>query len=268
MVRIPKIIHYCWFGGNSYPDLMVKCLESWKKYCPDYEIKQWNESNFDVSCNVYVRQAYEAQRWAFVTDYVRLHALYTQGGIYMDTDVEVVRQLDDFLSEEGFSGFENARNVPTGLMASEQGHPFIGELLREYEHRTFLRMDGSQDCNTNVESITAAALRHGLKQDGSKQTVFKFTFYPTDFFCPIDFQTKRFNPTSNTYAIHHFNGSWLTKDERKRQEIYRHYSKIIGKRLASYILVANDVLKTHGLIRTIGKIIAKIFCKIRMSIKK
>lgn len=114
---IPKKIHYCWFGGNPLPPLAVKCIESWKKYCPDYEIKEWNESNFDLNCNEYVREAYEAKKWAFITDVVRLYAMVTEGGIYMDTDVEVLRPLDDLLVYEAVSGFETKTRIPTGLMA-------------------------------------------------------------------------------------------------------------------------------------------------------
>ena len=104
---IPKIIHYCWFGGKPKPELAEKCIESWKKFCPDYEIVEWNEGNFNINSNLYVKQAYEAKKYAFVTDYVRLYALYTQGGIYMDTDVMVLKPLDEYLNHEAFSGFES-----------------------------------------------------------------------------------------------------------------------------------------------------------------
>ena len=129
---IPKIIHYCWFGGNPLSDLAQKCIDSWKKYCPDYEIKEWNESNFDLNSCDYVREAYQAKKWAFVTDYVRLYAMVTEGGIYMDTDVEVIRPLDSFLSNRAFSGFEDETNIPTGIMACEKGFPLFEELLEEY----------------------------------------------------------------------------------------------------------------------------------------
>ena len=109
---IPKKIHYCWFGGNPLPPLAVKCIESWKKYLPDYEIKEWNESNFDLNYNDYVREAYEAKKWAFITDVVRLYAMVTEGGIYMDTDVEVLKPLDELLQYDAVSGFESSSRIP------------------------------------------------------------------------------------------------------------------------------------------------------------
>ena len=122
---IPKIIHYCWFGDKELPKLAKKCLASWKKYCPDYQIKCWNESNFDVNSNQYVKEAYENKKYAFVTDYVRLYALYNFGGVYMDTDVEVIKNIDDFLNCKGFSSFESTNLVPTGILASEKELPII-----------------------------------------------------------------------------------------------------------------------------------------------
>ena len=117
---IPKIIHYCWFGGKELPELAKKCIASWKKYCPDYEIIRWDESNFDLESCQYVKQAYQSKKYAFVTDYVRLYAMYTQGGVYMDTDVELTKNLDKFLDHQGFSGFESEAQIPTGIMAAEK----------------------------------------------------------------------------------------------------------------------------------------------------
>ena len=139
---IPKKIHYCWFGGNPLPPLAVKCIESWKKYLPDYEIKEWNESNFDLNYNDYVREAYEAKKWAFITDVVRLYAMVTEGGIYMDTDVEVLKPLDELLQYDAVSGFESSSRIPTGLMACREGQPLFEELLHEYDVLHFKRPDG------------------------------------------------------------------------------------------------------------------------------
>ena len=119
-MAIPKVILYCWFGRGEKPELAKKCIESWKKYCPDYEFKEWNEDNFDIHSNKYVEQAYNARKFAFVTDYVRLYALYYEGGVYMDTDVEVLKPIDEFLKHKAFSSFENNNTIPTGLMASEK----------------------------------------------------------------------------------------------------------------------------------------------------
>ena len=130
---IPKKIHYCWFGRGEKPELALKCIESWKKYLPDYELKEWNEDIFDISRNQYVREAYENRKFAFVTDYVRLYAIYTEGGIYMDTDVEVVGRFDKFLHHHAFSGFETDGNVPTGMMAAEKGSVWAKDLLDQYQ---------------------------------------------------------------------------------------------------------------------------------------
>lgn len=211
---IPKIVHYCWFGGKPKPEFARKCMRTWKKYLPDYKFHEWNEDNFDLHSCPYVEEAYNAGRYAFVTDYVRLYALYRYGGIYMDTDVEVVRPLDRFLALKGFSGFEKTDAVPTGIMAAEKGLPFIKELLQDYDGLHFLEKDGTMDETTNVIRITNAAVRHGLVLNNQKQTVADFTFFPMDVFCPKDPKTRQLTRTRNTYTIHHFAGSWLPKERQ------------------------------------------------------
>lgn len=213
---IPKIIHYCWFGGNPLPEQYKKYMASWKKYCPDYEIREWNESNFDLNSVPYVKEAYQSKKWAFITDYVRLFALDTIGGIYMDTDVEVLRNLDVFLNEEGFSGFEQKNAVPTGIMAAEKGQKFIHELLSQYDDLHFIKENGVLDETTNVRRITETALKYGLKLNNTKQTIAGFTFYPTDYFCPKSSRTLEINLTENSCTIHHFSGSWVTDNKFRR----------------------------------------------------
>lgn len=211
---IPKIIHYCWFGRHPKPESARKCMATWKKYLPDYELREWNEDNFDLHSCAYAEEAYKAGRFAFVTDYVRLYALYHYGGIYMDTDVEVVRPLDRFLDLKGFSGFEKTDAVPTGIMAAEKGLPFIAELLHDYDSLHFLDENGRMDQTTNVIRITNAAVRHGLVLNNTRQTVADFTFYPMDVFCPKDPKTRQIKRTRNTFTIHHFAGSWLPKERQ------------------------------------------------------
>ena len=210
-MSIPKVIHYCWFGGNPLPPLAQKCIASWKEYCPDYEIIEWNETNFDLNFNAYVQEAYQAQKWAFITDVVRLYVLCHYGGIYMDTDVEVLKSLDPILSYNGVSGFESETQIPTGLMACRAGHPLFQELLNDYENDHFVKADGSFDLTTNVTRITNTLLKYGLVQNNTKQTVADFTLFPRDYFCPKDPVTKKLHLTSNTYTIHHFDGSWIPK---------------------------------------------------------
>lgn len=214
---IPKTIHYCWFGGNPLPEDTKYYIETWKKHLPDYQIKEWNEETFDLNSNRYVREAYESKKWAFITDYVRLYALSTEGGVYMDTDVEVLKSLDVFLSDKGFSGFERVDAVPTGIMASEKNHPFINELLHEYDDLHFIKEDGELDLTTNVVRITNAAKKHGLTLNNKKQTICDFTFYPKDYFCPKNPRTFEVELTPNTYTIHHFAGSWVAENTFRRR---------------------------------------------------
>lgn len=232
---IPKKIHYCWFGGNPLPPLAEKCIASWKKYCPDYEIIEWNESNFDVNCCSYVKEAYEAKKWAFVSDVARLYALVNYGGIYMDTDVEVLRPLDDLLEYEAVSGFEAKDRIQTGLMACREGQTLFVELLRDYDDAHFIKEDGSFDTTTNVTRITDACLKYGLKLDNTLQTINGFTLFPQDFFCPIDLDTGKLNITANTYSIHHFAGSWESKSSILRGKIYRFLNRNFGRKTADFV---------------------------------
>ncbi len=217
---IPKIIHYCWFGRGEKPALAEKCIASWRKFLPDYEIKEWNEDNFELDAWVYAREAYDNRKYAFVTDVVRLYALYTEGGIYMDTDVEVLKPLDAFLHHHAFSGFENDTSVPTGIMASERGGVWAKENLEYYKGRHFLSAEGEMDLRTNVYTITQYMLRHGFVSQNSYQDFpGLITIYPKDYFCPLSVFDRKLHLTENTVTIHHFMGSW--KIETKAQRFFR-----------------------------------------------
>lgn len=226
---IPKIIHYCWFGRKPKPELVVKCITSWKKYCLDYEIIEWNEDNFDINYNDYVREAYESKKWAFVTDVARLKVLYDIGGIYMDTDVEVVKSLDSLLEYMAVSGFESAEYISTGLIGAEKGNQMIYELLRDYDGEHFVRADGSMNLTTNVIRITNICRKYSLEQNNSIQTVNTFTVLPRDYLCPKDYDTNKLTLTENTLCIHHFNGSWLSEEARFVAEIRGKMIKVPGR---------------------------------------
>lgn len=224
---IPKVIHYCWFGRGKMPELALKCIESWKKYLPEYKIKEWNEDNFDLDKYPYVREAYDNRKFAFVTDVVRLYALYHEGGVYMDTDVEVLKSLDPFLHHNAFSGFEDERNIPTGIMASEKGGKWAKENLDYYIDKHFIKEDGTMDVTTNVQTITNIMLPYGLNQNNSYQDFpGLITFYPKDYFCPKSYKDGKIYLTKNTVTIHHFAGSWLTQKEKNIILL----SKILGRK--------------------------------------
>ncbi|WP_329739645.1 glycosyltransferase family 32 protein [Enorma massiliensis] len=224
---IPKTIHYIWFGGKELPKSAQVYIETWKKFCPDYTIMRWDETNFDVTVNDYVREAFESKKWAFVSDYVRLWVLVNHGGIYMDTDVELTAPLDEFLTHRAFSGFESNTSIPTGLMACEKGFPLFCELLHDYDGRKFIKPDGSFDVTTNVVAITNTCLKHGLVLNNKFQEPCGFALYPNDWFCPKSHDTGEIHLTKNTHAIHHFNGSWLDSTEhelieRRQSFLLRH----------------------------------------------
>jgi hypothetical protein len=235
---IPKIIHYCWFGKNTMPELARKCVVSWRFFCPDYEIIEWNENNFDINSNIYVKEAYRAKKWAFVSDYVRLWALVEYGGIYMDTDCELIKPIDEFLELEAVSGFEDPTRVPTALMGSKKDFEFFKLLLNKYENRKFAIMPGFYDLTTNVRIITQECVKRGLKLVNEKQTISGLTLFPTEYFCPKDFKTGLIKITKNTYAIHYFTTSWKTRHQKFCEKILNifpirllHFLSVIKRKL-------------------------------------
>lgn len=226
---IPKIIHYCWFGGNPLPEDVKKYIASWKKYCPDYEIRQWDESNFDVTQNEYCYEAYQSKKWAFVSDYARLKILEQFGGIYLDADVEVCKSLDSFLEYGAFSGFETENKIPTGTWGACKHNEWIKDLLSYYDSHHFV-INGNFNLTTNVEIVSKMTIhKYGIKLDGTYQ-IFgdNNVIFPFDYFCAKDMMDGKIKKTKNTYTIHHFAGSWLPWHRKIRHQIKLGMVKIFG----------------------------------------
>lgn len=238
---IPKRIHYCWFGRGQKPELAEKCIESWRKYLPDYELKEWNEDNFDVNIIPYTKQAYEAKKYAFVSDYARFWILYHFGGIYFDTDVEVIRPMDDIIARGAFMGLEKGafhRNRPMvapGLgLGVEAGHSFYRLMLSVYEGMTFLNADGIQKPGTVVSITTEVLYNEGMIPTEELQNFSGIWIYPTEFFCPLDSTIGIISITDNTVSIHHYGASWIdhTTFRYKLHQIKNSLFRLIGSRMA------------------------------------
>lgn len=230
---IPKILHYCWFGNGEMPELTLKCLDSWRKYLPDYKIIVWNEGNFDVNMYRFSSEAYKEKKYAFVADVCRLYALKNMGGIYLDTDVEFIRPLDeDMLNNKAFTGFEDNLLLSSAIMGSEKDGKWINDLLLYYNNRSFYLKDGEHDINPNTEIITAfMKTKKGVRINNTYQKIEKYcTIYPSDYFCPKSWKTLKIKKTNNTYCIHHFAGSWL---HRKGSLLGRLANFLLGKRIAN-----------------------------------
>ncbi len=233
---IPKKINYCWFGRNPLPESARKCIASWRKYLPDYEIIEWNEDNFDVNSIPYTVQAYEAKKYAFVSDYARFKILYEQGGLYFDTDVEVVRPMDDIVARGPFMGFEinpgekrrfGAVNPGLGIGAIA-GMKLYREIIDYYNNLHFIESDGTYNVTDAVVNITTRELiKAGLKDHCGMQTVAGINIYPSEYFNPFDDITGRLNKTENTCTIHWYSKTWMDVNPI-RQFLARIYHRVCG----------------------------------------
>ena len=217
---IPKIIHYCWFGGNPLSELAIKCIDSWKKYCPDYEIIQWNETNYDIkNCCDYVREAYDEKKWAFVSDYARLEIIYNNGGVYLDTDVELLRPLDTLLNNRCYFGAETTGYVATGLgFGAEKNNEIVKRLLDEYDNVHFIIGNKMYDLTPCPIRNSKPLVNLGYEYSDDKIWLFedKCVVYPPDYFCPMDYGNLAI--TSNSFSVHLYNASWLSEDEKRINE--------------------------------------------------
>ena len=227
---IPKKIHYCWFGKKEKPELVKTCIESWKIKLSEYEIIEWNEDNFDINSNIFVKEAYECGKYAFVSDYVRVYVLYKYGGIYLDTDVEVCREFsEEILRNDSFWGFEEKNFIATSTIGACKGNELIRRFLELYKERNFLKEDGNMNILTNVFMVSNIVKEFGIRLNGSYQRVEGIaTIYPQEYFSPYDYINCYSKGTKNTYTIHYYYKSWLPINVRIKTYIKKALAKIIG----------------------------------------
>jgi hypothetical protein len=210
---IPKLIHYCWFGGRPLPEEYSAYIEGWKRVLPDYEFKLWNESNFNVNIVPFTAQVAAVKKWGFIVDYIRAWAVYNYGGVFLDADVEIVKPLDDLLRDNVcFAGFEDKKHInPGSIFAGEKNCRIARELMDFYAQYSFVKENGELNQTASPVIFTDMLMKYGLKQKNVYQNLGMFTAYPTDYFCPKDFVTGETKITTNTYTIHHFAMSWFSE---------------------------------------------------------
>lgn len=253
---IPKIIHYCWFGNNKLPEMAIKCIESWKKYFPGYEIKQWNETNFDINGCRFTKEAYEAKKYAFVSDYARFYVLYKYGGIYFDTDVEVIKPIDDILQQGPFMGCEQVKprekgaveSIAPGLgIAAEPGMDIYKKILNMYESMDFASWNNTGKRLTVVEAVTDLLKREGFQGGKEIEHVAGINIYSSEYFCPMNYYTGVIKITENTRTIHHYADSWHSETQKRILKLEQKYGKksVLGKIIISPLRVKNK-LETEG----------------------
>lgn len=226
---IPKIIHYCWFGRGEKPKRIQKCIDSWKKNLPDYQIIEWNEDNFDVSQFKYTKDAYEARKYAFVSDVARVKALYENGGIYLDTDVMVYKTFDSILNNQCVLGFEQDNYIATSFMACEKEHSFIYDFYKLYFDLPFYDEKGNIIPGTNVSKLTNLLLEKGLERNNSYQEIEDISIYPQEYFSPYDYGNCIHQNTKNTICEHLFFVSWMPARKRFYKIVKKVLVKIVGK---------------------------------------
>ena len=238
---IPNKIHYCWFRGNPLPADAVRCINSWKKYCPDYEIIEWNEKNFDMHFCEYIKEARKLGKWAFISDYARFKILYEQGGLYFDTDVEIIRSIDPIVEVGAFMGFERDAGNGDGKFAPGLGlgaYPnmeIYKEIIDLYNNMHLVSEDGKVTLTTVVVHITNVLKKYGLKDIAGIQEVRGIKIYPKEYFCPVDYRTGKILITDNTYTIHHYTESWLDEITKKIHTRNRFFNRYLGETIGKIV---------------------------------
>ena len=227
---IPKIIHYCWFGGRPIPAKEQKCMKSWHRFLPDFEIVRWDESRFDINSTPFTKEAYAAGKYAFVADYVRLYALSTFGGVYMDTDIEIIKPIYDLLELEAFGGFETDDVIQTGIIGSTSNGTFVKNMFEYYKNRHFIQEDGCYDQTPNSAIFARLLIQEwgNLSLKNERISLPDIELYPSEYFCPIDQATWGITTTPNTYCIHYLSGSWLPVSAKITRKIKSIVGNIFG----------------------------------------
>nr|WP_306803595.1 glycosyltransferase [Faecalicoccus pleomorphus] len=266
---IPKIIHYCWFGEKEIPNEYKNYIKTWKKYCPDYQIKEWNEKNFNIDQPDYIKEAYEQKKWAFVSDFARLKIVYEEGGIYLDTDVELVKSLDDLLKLKCFLASEKTGYVNTGLgFGAEKKNHIIYSLLEEYTNRHFIGKNGVYDSEACPKKNTRPLRKYGYKFSPDRiVTIRDATIFPPVYFDSMNFATGEIHITENTYSIHHYASSWVSDEDyvqnKKINEIIKNNNFILGHLKKQWFLYKNQ--KEKGKAKGfVNYLISKIRLKINL----
>lgn len=226
--KIPKIIHYCWFGSKEKPAIVKKCIDSWKSRLPDYEIKEWNEDNFDVFTHKFTAVAYEMNNFAYVSDYVRLYVLKEYGGFYLDTDTEIIKSLNPLLNHESVWGFEERNYIATSFIGAKPENDLISDFIDYYDGIEWCDGTGNIKKITNVTVVSRLLESKGILLNGHRQEIKVATVYPQEYFSPYDYINCYMKATNNTYAIHHFYKSWLPFNVRVKSYFKKLIVKVIG----------------------------------------
>ena len=245
-MSIPKIVHYCWLSGNPYPELVQRCMQSWKEKLPDYEFMLWDMNRFDIHSVPWVEQACTAKKWAFAADYIRLYALYNYGGIYLDSDVEMLKSFDDLLELPYFFGREHyfdmidaSNTIEAATMGCEKGNLVIKACLDYYKDRNFVKPNGEHDMLILPYAMALVFSRYTLKdiegiEDFDSDSK-KICLFPMDYFSPKNTRTLEVDATKNTYSVHHFNGSWYTKAQSVHVKLRIKLCKVFGEKIGEVL---------------------------------
>ena len=294
---IPKVIHYCWFGKNELSELNKKCIDSWKKFLPDYEIKEWNDSNYDFSVCKYVEEAYERKKYAFVSDYARFDILYKYGGLYFDTDVELINGIDDIIESGPFMALETGKfrfdkydssclkadtyddvnrvtlelgfSIAPGLgLGVYKNHKLYKKILDKFSKRSFIDKNGNNNCLIICDFVTEILVRESIYNNKGFGIVDDINIYPVDYFCPKDSDSEMVNFTKDTRAIHHYGATWRTPIEAKIHKILakniQKYGAKKGRKIAQIKALPYSIInkiQQKGLIWTIRFILNKLINK-------